>query len=234
MKKQFLGMVMVFSAGVLALTACGNTGMSRKGSNQAQSSEEISKGGWTMEIQGGLDEQSREIFDAAFEMQVGVVYTPICLLATQIVAGTNYMFLAQTDAGNLVIIKVNQDLEGTVTAMDFRDVTIEDFMDHPGEDLTELAGGWYAAEETETFTIDSAAGEAMDSAREHFTGSDVEVLAYLGSQIVSGTNYAYICKVTPTSLEPVSQVELVTVYQDLDGNCSFVDFYIINPADYFE
>lgn len=44
---------------------------------------------------GALPEDAQAAFDKAMETLVGAEYTPVSLLATQVVAGTNYCILCQ-------------------------------------------------------------------------------------------------------------------------------------------
>lgn len=79
-------------------------------------------GGWqdNAEQPNMLSDKEKEIFEKAFEGLVGVSYTPVATLATQVVAGTNYAFLATGTAvtanpvTHLYIVKVYADLQGNV------------------------------------------------------------------------------------------------------------------------
>ncbi|EAL6807450.1 hypothetical protein DST59_07755 [Campylobacter coli] len=50
-------------------------------------------------------------------------------------------------------------------------------------------------------------------------GSDFELMPFLGIQIVSGQNYAFICRRKSVTLNPISAYSLVICYKDLGGNC---------------
>lgn len=59
-------------------------------------SAEALAGGWEMqEISSPIPEEAQKAFDKAMEGFVGVGYTPVALLSTQLVAGTNYLFLCK-------------------------------------------------------------------------------------------------------------------------------------------
>ena len=55
--------------------------------------EENLVGGYTEVEDGAITAELQEIFDKASEGLVGATYTPKELVATQVVAGTNYKFL---------------------------------------------------------------------------------------------------------------------------------------------
>lgn len=77
-------------------------------------------GGWqdNYELPNMLSEEEQAIFDKALEGLLGVSYTPVANLATQVVAGRNYAFLATGTTvtaepiTHLYIIKVYADLQG--------------------------------------------------------------------------------------------------------------------------
>ncbi|EPG0647719.1 hypothetical protein ACSWZP_001003 [Campylobacter coli] len=50
-------------------------------------------------------------------------------------------------------------------------------------------------------------------------GSDFELMLFLGIQIVSGQNYAFICRRESVTSHPISAYSLVICYKDLGGNC---------------
>ncbi len=82
-----------------------------------------------------------------------------------------------------------------------------------------LMGGWSACESTE---ITPEAQTALDKALEGFVGSKVEGVALLATQVVAGTNYCFLCRVTPVVLNPVASWALVYVYSALDGTASIL------------
>ena len=58
---------------------------------------ETMAGGWTPVVQeaGKLPDDAQTAFDKALEQLDGATYTPVALLSTQVVAGTNYCILCQ-------------------------------------------------------------------------------------------------------------------------------------------
>ena len=91
------------------------------------SGEEALDGGWEAAQDGTITKELQELFDRAVEGLTGVDYTPIELLETQIVAGTNYKFLCESrvvapDAETKqAIVTVYEDLEGNVSIIDISD-----------------------------------------------------------------------------------------------------------------
>jgi len=76
-----------------------------------------------------------------------------------------------------------------------------------------------------TITMDEKAVElpedvqkAFDKAMEGYTGAGYTPVAYLGSQVVSGTNYMLLCKSELVTAQPVVKNVVVVIYADLEGN----------------
>ncbi len=83
---------------------------------------------------------------------------------------------------------------------------------------TNVVGGWENNQGSVKPEDNEAAQAAFEKATELLVGYEYEVIAYLGSQIVQGTNYAYLCKGTPVVLDAESEYCLLNVYEDLEGN----------------
>ena len=57
------------------------------------------------------------------------------------------------------------------------------------------------------------------------TGATYEPVAYISMQVVAGYNHSILCKSSPSvaELDGETTFVLVTVYEDLDGNCEITD-----------
>lgn len=85
-----------------------------------------------------------------------------------------------------------------------------------------LAGGW-------TPSADPAVTEELkalfDKGTETLTGAGYIPVAFLGTQVVAGTNYAFLCRAVtayPGALETEPAYAMVYLYQDLSGNVSIL------------
>lgn len=94
-----------------------------------------------------------------------------------------------------------------------------------------MVGGWDS--NTGDTSIDAKenadAKKAFEKAMDGFDGDSFEVVAYLGSQVVAGTNYGYLCRETSDEPDPVTTFVLLTVYEDLDGNAGVKDIMDVFP-----
>ena len=170
-------------------------------------------GGWTVSEDGKVTDDAKNALEKALEAYTGMEFEAKALLGTQIVAGTNYKLLC---IGTTVtaepesawkVVTVYADLDGNAEITDVYD--FEDF----DKDLT----GAYALNEEALTSEDS---DRMEKALEGLTGADYEPVVLLATQVVSGTNYKYLCLETTVTANPVSSWAVVTVYEDLDGSCS--------------
>ena len=89
---------------------------------------EMLSGGWEATRDTAIDADAQAVFDDAMEGLLGVEYEAVDLLATQVVAGTNYCFLCRStvvvpDAvPGYSLVYVYQDLEGNAQILGIEDI----------------------------------------------------------------------------------------------------------------
>ena len=94
-----------------------------------------------------------------------------------------------------------------------------------------VSGGWTVNEELSAVTLPDKVQKAFDSVVTELKGFTYLPVAYLGSQVVAGTNYAVLCRATPETDEPVvSYLRVMIIYVDLDEKAQItnVDSFIID------
>ena len=175
-------------------------------------------GGWNAVEDGTITPELEEMFKTALNDLVGVDYTPVELLETQIVNGTNYKFLADAkdvtpDAeARQVYVYVNKASDGKVTLMDIEDVVVDEPLVgafEPVEDGTlndELLDIWNNAMSTGWKDVEV----------EHENLEGYAPVSLLAKQVVAGTNYKFLANLNNGTADTAREV---VVYQDLDGNC---------------
>ena len=91
-----------------------------------------------------------------------------------------------------------------------------------------IAGGWQASS-APTLTEEQKA--LFEKATATITGVTAEPLAYLGSQVVSGTNHAFFCKseVSVEELKNGTFYSIVYIYEDLQGNAEMTGIRSFTP-----
>ena len=125
MKKKTLCYTAVL---VISVVLCGCKGQAK--AEPAPSSEAL-LGGWEMAEHeaGELPEDAQKAFDTAKEKLTDGDYTPVSLLATQLVAGRNYCILCQVapkDAAEKkwTLVYIYADLQGNAEIMNTYDLYI--------------------------------------------------------------------------------------------------------------
>ena len=90
-----------------------------------------------------------------------------------------------------------------------------------------LCGGWTPSEDP---TITEELQALFNKGTEALTGISYVPVAYLGSQVVAGTNHAFLCQAVtayPGALETAPAYAMVYLYEDLSGHVS-----ILSIADF--
>ena len=86
-----------------------------------------------------------------------------------------------------------------------------------------IAGGITDAASPE---IPDAVKPLFEEATKTLTGVGYEPVAYIGSQVVAGTNHFILCSATPTTADPKSTYAIVTLFEGLNGEAEITE--IIN------
>jgi hypothetical protein len=87
-----------------------------------------------------------------------------------------------------------------------------------------LAGGWTAANDP---TVTQERSDLFDKALDGMVGVDYTPVAYLGSQVVAGTNHYFLCLSRVVIPDAIPKYVLVFIYEDLQGSAK-----IMNIADF--
>lgn len=230
---------------IIVCAACGSQGQTENSaSTEDLVNTETVTGGWEIADNeaAALPEEVQAAFDKAVEQFTGSELKPVAYIESQIVAGTNYMILCEAETTTAEPVKSYQmaviyaDLEGKAELTQIKDFELTAYIEGNDSEISseQLDGGWNVPEDATGSEIPEEAQAAFDKALEQFTGNDLEPLALLGTQVVSGTNYVFICKSTLTTQEPVSGIQIVTVYADLKGNADITNISTLDPADYNE
>ena len=199
-------------AGALAfsLAACGQ-----------EKEEDVVVGGWSKASSPVVTDEIKALVEKAVGETGGAAYTPVAYLGSQVVAGTNHRVLCAFQSvdpdspATYEILTIYEDLKGNVE--------ITEMLDSPAEAVfSEAAGGWSAPP---TPAVTDEAKAALEKATEGMTGADYTPLALLGTQVVSGTNYALLCEVTAVAPDARPSDVIVHVYEDLDGNAEITELY---------
>lgn len=227
----------------LSLAGCGAKPVADETSTEANTEATEVVGGYTVSDEAAattLTDDERAAFDAAIDGLVGVTYTPVSTLATQVVAGTNYAFLckgevadAQGTTGWYVLV-VYEDLSGKAELTSAEQIDLADV--HVTDEAAdgEAVGAWAIVMPETTELLPAEAAEAFAKATGKYDGVNLQPLATLGTQVVAGTNYLVLCAGEPTTANPVTQLYVAEVYSDLDGNAELSDVQTFDLLSYID
>ena len=99
-----------------------------------------------------------------------------------------------------------------------------------GNESEPMAGGWYTGADPD---ITDEIRQLVATGLEEFVGVEYTPVAYLGSQVVAGTNYAILCQGRAVVPDAEPYWVILYLYQDLEGKVSVLgivnlDLGIIN------
>lgn len=83
-----------------------------------------------------------------------------------------------------------------------------------------LFGGWAAAGDS---SVTDEVYALMNKALEQVMGVDYVPVAYLGTQVVAGTNHAVLCRATAVVPNEVPYWAVLYLYEDLEGDVSIMN-----------
>lgn len=194
-------------------------------------------GGWVTNADvpaSALIDGQQAVFDRATEGYVGVDLMPVCVLGTQVVAGTNYAYLclgtsaAEDPEAGWYVVVVYEDLAGTCEVSSVEEVDVSEpalASDEASEEPGAVVGGWAVSPQLtdETIAIPEEAASAFAAGGEGYVGLDLSPLALLATQVVAGTDYRILCVGAPTVSGAEPRLYVVDVHEDLEGRAGFTD-----------
>lgn len=191
-----------------------------------------SVGGWETSVEEvpRLTSEEEGIFTDALKQLDGADYKPVAVLATQLVSGTNYAFLAegtpidtQGDTAWFVIV-VYRNLDGESSVSCIQEVHVDAMRTLQGAPAGLLLGGWQVKAQTSQELVPEEAGKAFGEASAAYEDVSLVPIATLASQVVSGTNYRVLCEGVPADGDGTTHLLYVAeLYVDLDGGAELTN-----------
>lgn len=176
-------------------------------------------GGWVInnDFDGIDDANAMSAFEKATEDLDGYRYDVAAVLGSQIVAGTNYLYLCRAEMvvpdakPEYVILKVYEDLEGNAEITGILR-------------LLEGKEGWEYNDANPYMDENEEVKVAFDKALEGLTGVEYKPIAYIGYK---DNSYAVLTKITITSVEPLTSLSMVYITKT-DSGAMIDDIYDID------
>lgn len=178
-------------------------------------------GGWAInnDFDGTDDANAMSAFEKATEDLDGYRYDVAAVLGSQIVAGTNYLYLCRAEMvvpdakPEYVILKVYEDLEGNA------EIT-------GSLRLLEGKEGWEYNDANPYMDENEEVKVAFDKALEGLTGVEYKPIAYIGYK---DNSYAVLTKITIASVEPLTSLSMVYITKT-DSGAMIDDIYDIDMS----
>ena len=203
------------------------------GCTKKEEEEEILVGGWTTQLEANkqmLDEEIEKYFDEAAKAYKDEKLERVALLAEQVVAGKNYMFLAKTEKAYKIVI-VYHDLEGKSTITNVNDFKLNNYVSKDIANTEEmLAGGWNVEIPGKPIMLEENDQAAFDGALNNVEGTKYYPIATIATQVVAGTNYAILCYGRPS--EGKEGIYLLTIYKDIADNLVLTSSAYVDLKEY--
>ena len=180
-------------------------------------------GGWDGNIEDldiNKNAEAKEALEKATSNLTGMNFEGICLLGKHIVSGTNYCILCRGAATvpdavpGYYLVYVYADLQGNAEVLKID--TLLEVAD------ANVDGGWGVNTGDPAFANNAEVKAAYEKALASMViaGGEMEPVAYLGCQVVGGYNYLVLCRVKAVIDDPSTELALVTVFVDPEGNAS--------------
>ena len=205
--------------------------------------DEKTVGGWSTILSSqvnDMDEETINIFNNAKNNYNELNLDLVALFGKQVVAGTNYMYLAKgytkgnDNEATYKVVIVYHDLEGNDSITKVSDFDYTKYTNQNIDGLNEqLSGGWNVESSGRPYTLfEDGENNIFEKATSTLTGMSFKPLVLVGKQIVSGTNYAVICYGSATVPDAKEGIYLLTLYEDLNGNSELLSIAYIDLADF--
>ena len=205
-----------------ATTASQESTLTKEAEEISETNESASiTGGWAInnDFDGTDDANAMSAFEKATEDLDGYRYDVAAVLGSQIVAGTNYLYLCRAEMvvpdakPEYVILKVYEDLEGNA------EIT-------GSLRLLEGKEGWEYNDANPYMDENEEVKAAFDKALEGLTGVEYKPIAYIGHK---DNSYAVLTKITITSVEPLTSLSMVYITKT-DSGAMIDDIYDIDMS----
>ncbi len=94
-----------------------------------------------------------------------------------------------------------------------------------------LAVRWSIPENYTKCVLPENVKKVYDKALKEFIGNDLDPMALIGTEEKDGMSYAVLCHSILTTADSVESIQVVTLYEDKDGNAYIVNISTVDPAE---
>ncbi len=184
-----------------------------------------------------LPKDVQEAFDEACAAKTDVELVPVALVGNQVVGGMNYKILCRQttpaeEAGSLKVVEIYDSFEEDAGITMISAFNLTAYTEGAGyePDPEPIDGGWGSSAGASYAVIPEDAQAAFDKANADQTDRALRPEALLATQVVSGTNYMFLCSGDLGGEYPDRYQQVVIVYADLEGNAQITNVCTLDPA----
>jgi len=198
-------------------------------------------GSWIINKKSGtyVTKAQKKLFNQAVKGYTGMSFEPVFVMATQVVAGTNYAYfckastVTQNPKTSWKVVIINKNLKGKVTLKKINNFNYKKISTLKNAPKTSgMTGAWKNNSKAYTPNgIPAAALKAFNKANAKYVGVDLTPLALLSTQTVAGTNYRYLCRGVVPGKKAVN-FYAVDVYKNLKGAAKITSCRVVNMEKY--
>ena len=198
-------------------------------------------GGWSVNAKTGtyVTKAQKKLFKKATAKLTGVTYTPVIVMAKQVVAGANYAYFCKAEAVTASravswkVVIVNKPATGKPSVLainNFNYKKIKTLKNAPKSSKAD--GAWSNIKKTyKTKVLPKAARKAFKKATKNYVGVSLTSLVLLSTQVVAGTNYRYLCSGVVPGSKTVNYYA-VDVYNNLKGKAKITSCKPVKMSAY--
>ena len=184
-----------------------------------------------------LPKDVQEAFDEACAAKTDVELVPVALVGNQVVGGMNYKILCRQtapaeEAGTLKVVEIYDSFEEDAGITMISAFNLTAYTDGTGykPDPEPIDGGWGSSAGASYAVIPEEAQAAFDKASADLADGAPALEALLATQVVSGTNYMFLCSGDLGGEFPDRYQQVVIVYADLDGNAQITNICTLDSS----
>lgn len=233
MKKLILCLIIVLAA--FTAFGCGDDDQKDEEKAEKQQTEEQKAGGWEVNTEFGkvsfpkaAAEAFNKYLDKIEDKLVPVAY--IGFREDEEDGAKAYEYIAYNKTAKKVqAVSVELNAKGEPEIGNLQDFNFTDYTQGDGVPASATdEDGFAVPDDYAGSEIPKDVQSVFLSSSKTLDGNALTAIAYFGSQVVNGTNYALLCVGETVTAEPVKNIQLVVVNQDSSGKCSIVN---INTID---
>ena len=206
----------------------------------AVSASASTAGGWSVSKvrYSFLTSGQKKIFDKAVKKLTGVSYSPAAVLARQTVAGTNYIFLCQgttvtaKPTKDWYVLTAYKDLKSKVSLSSVKKMKVSNIKVNKNPRQGTLDGGLRIMTfKNRPEALSKGVLKVFNKGIKKYTGYELRPISLLGTQVVAGKNYRFLCFGTGKAGKDLFVVD---IYKDIKGKCSVSNCSPLNLEAYLK